>query len=264
MARAISPHGRYEIQLIESPVKRGLDQSGNVVEYTEGKPINAQFEKAGLTDWEQLAALEHFNFSGLPEGVFPLTTVSVWDSEAQAIQQGWSPEFHEQIEARLRQLASLNPGSILVVDTPAKQSPWNKYDEQDVRTIFRLFSETGADPEVVRLYEFENKARPEIIDACEKIAAGETTIEAYLDSGLKTGANDGEAPLGSGLVQEGVAGFVPSGPPVAEVTFPHNSSPGRWTLSNGEKIQGTKDVALAAEAALTTLPPLAESVIVNA
>lgn len=180
MSRAISIHGRYELQLIEAPVKRGLDQSGNVVEYADGKPVNAQFAKTGLTEHEQLAALEHFSFSGLPEGVNPLSTISVWDSEAEGIRLGWSPEFQETIDKRLRHLATQNPGSVLVVDPPAKQSPWGRYDEQDVATIFRLFEATGADLEVVRLYEYENQGRQEIIEACEAITEGRATIQDFL------------------------------------------------------------------------------------
>lgn len=278
MTRAISPHGKYELQLIEAPVKRGLDQSGNVVEYAESKPINAQFAMTGLTEYEQLAALEHFSFSGLPEGVNPLSTVAVWDSEAEGIRQGWSPEMQEQIDKRLRHLATMNPASCLVVDPPEKSSPWKKYDEQSIATIFRLFSETGAEPEVVRLYEFENQGRPEIIAACEAIAEGRATVEDFVEKypelGIAQFIEEKKTPAVSvfpGLVSEGVAGTeqvaparVEPVPPVTDVTFPVNTSPGRWTLSNGDKIQGKKVDAEAAEAALHVLPALPEAVIVNA
>ena len=39
--RAISPHGRYSIQLVEAHPKRGVDATGTVVEYSDTKPIIA-------------------------------------------------------------------------------------------------------------------------------------------------------------------------------------------------------------------------------
>src|SRR5580700_4347150 len=79
--RAVSPHGKYTLQLIEAPVRRGPDASGTIVEWTESKPTIAEFEKQGLHPWEQVAALEHFAFSGLAETVNPLSTLSVYDTE---------------------------------------------------------------------------------------------------------------------------------------------------------------------------------------
>ncbi len=179
--RAVSPHAKFSIQLIEAPVKRGPDGSGTIVEWQEGKPVIAEFRQTGLYDWEQLAALEKFNFSGIPEGVNPLSTLAVYDPEAQAIQNNWSPEFLETVVERLKVLAVLNPGSFIVVEAPAKRPPWKSYDSQDVSTILDVWKATATDAETVRLYEFENEGRSEILDVAEKLGEGESWEDIFPD-----------------------------------------------------------------------------------
>ncbi len=172
--RAVSPHAKFSIQLIEAPVKRGPDGSGTIVEWQEGKPVIAEFRQTGLYNWEQIAALEKFNFGGVPEGVNPLSTLSVYDPEAMAIQNNWSPDFLETVIERLKVLAVLNPGSFIVVEAPAKAPPWKSYDSQDVASILDVWKATGTDQETVRLYETENANRDEILDVAERLGAGES------------------------------------------------------------------------------------------
>lgn len=201
MARAISPHARYSLQIIEAPVKRGTDQSGNVVEYQEGKPVIAQFAQTGLQEWEQLAALEHFSFAGLPEGVNPLSTVSVWDSEAQAIAHGWDEEFAEKVDKRLKVLAEQHPASILVVDKPEAAAPWQTYDYMEVDEILSTLQLTGIDPQVARLYETEHQNRPEVVELFERLLEGETLDEliAERDIEVEDTADQKAAPIVEGV-----------------------------------------------------------------
>jgi hypothetical protein len=223
--RAVSPHARFSLQLIEAPVKRGLDQSGNVVEYADTKPIVANFAQLGLHEWEQIAVLEYFNFSGLPEGVNPLSTIGVYDSEAQGMALGWDEKMQKSVDERLEFLAKMNPASLIIVPTPAKLPPWRNYDHQDVQTIYRLFQETGADPEVVRLYEHENQGRQEIIQTMEALQRGENPF-----TGLAVGASKGdpqyvEQPDGSykKLQEHAVIPVIPMEPD--EQYWPGNTNP---------------------------------------
>ena len=193
--RAISPHGKYTLQLIESPVRRGPDASGTIVEWTENKPTIAEFEKQGLHPWEQVAALETFAFSGLAETVNPLSTLSVYDTEAQAEARNWTPEFKAQVEERLSHLATRHPGDFMVVPKPATLVPWPAYDDQTEDEIFATFKVTGFDPDVVRLYELENKNRERIVKAMVAILEHQPVEE--LDST-------------NHQVHQGRAGFVPS------------------------------------------------------
>lgn len=276
--RALSPHARFSLQLIEAPVKRGLDTQGNVVEYADTKPVIANFGQSGLTDEEQLAALEHFSFSGLPDGVNPLSTVSVWDSEAQAIANGWDEKFTAKVDERLRFLATQNPASVCVVEPERKAPPWPTYDlAETAEEIFGLMQITGIDPATVRLYEVENKNRPDIWSVLEKLQSGETTLEEVLapqqtaqPPSIQAGSMEQFIATNVGNTALGEGGVFPDTPAPAQPTtlplgpadvFPVMTSPGRWTLSNGSVVQGKKVAAIEAEEALKVTP---EEVIVNA
>lgn len=201
--RAISPHPRYSLQIIEAPVKRGTDRDGNVVEYQDTKPIIADFQQVGLHEWEQVAALQHFSFSGLPEGVNPLSTVSSWDSEAQAISRGWTPEQLEAVDKRLLLLASQSPSSVLVVPKPTTPAPWPSYDSQGVSEVLDTLVITQLDPQDCRKYEVEHQNRPEVVDLFERLLSGDTLDDLIRERDAALDEKE-EAQITS-LVVEGVA-----------------------------------------------------------
>jgi hypothetical protein len=193
--RAISPISNYSIQLFEAIPKRGMDSSGTVIEYSDSKPVLAQFARGGLTEWEQLEALELFDFSGLPDGVNPLTRVSVFDTEGYV--QRFPKEEREaalaKIDARLEELAERFPSEFRIVAKPRQIAPWPTFDntplEDEVSDetgevtpgILTLQKVSGWSPEQIRLYEVENQNRPEVIAAMEALeadAAGKAAEEA--------------------------------------------------------------------------------------
>lgn len=170
--RAISPIGAYSIQLFEAIPKRGMDSTGTIVEYSDNKPVLAQFHRGGLTEWEEIAAIESFDFSALPDGVNPLTRISVFDTEGLVANMQDGPEketFLEKVDARLAHLATLFPGEFKIVEKPRSPKPWPTYDENTLEEIFELQAATGVDPQDIRLYEVENKNRDEVVEACEII-----------------------------------------------------------------------------------------------
>lgn len=178
--RAISPHGNYSIQLVEAVPKKGTDQAGNVVEYSDTKPILAQFERSGLMKWEEQAALESFNFSGLAEGVHPLSTVGVYDSElaVQFIADTSEREAKQKlIDKRLTELQKMFPSQFIIVEKPALAAPWPTYDTMEsVEDILTVMQATGVSPQTVRLYESENAERPEVIEAMEALEAESQSV----------------------------------------------------------------------------------------
>jgi hypothetical protein len=156
--RAISPISRYGIQLIEAIPKRGMDRTGTVVEYTDAKPVHAQFTQGGLTEWEQIAALEHFDFSGLPEGVNPLTRVSVFDTEAAVAHIANAKEriaLQELMDERLRHFSTLYPSEFMIVEKPPVPKPWPSYDTDSIEKVLQIQEATEYSPEAIRLYEME-------------------------------------------------------------------------------------------------------------
>lgn len=169
--RCISPHESYSIQVIEGKEDILRDPQGYAQRVTLREPVVAVFEKTGLLDHEQEAALMSFNFTGLPEGVNPLTTISCFDSEMYVIanfEEHERDDAQVRIDARLRQLAELFPSQFIVVDHPHAAKPWPSYDGMSVEEILRtreLLDQDGSMAEGVRLYELENEGREEIVEA---------------------------------------------------------------------------------------------------
>lgn len=199
--RAISPIGNYSIQLIQARVKRGLDGTGTVVEFYDGESVLAQFHKGGLTEWEELEALENFDFSGLPDGINPLTRVSMFDSEAYVLQK-YSNDVERasrlaEIDERLVYLSKIFPNEFRIVEKPAAPIPWPSYNSTPIEDVFEestftvdasgertevhgklltpglytMQALTGISPQAIRLYEVEHEGRPEVIEAMEALEA---------------------------------------------------------------------------------------------
>jgi hypothetical protein len=184
--RAISPIAAYGITVQSPRVRRGPDASGTVQEYFEGDLIHAQFERGGLTEWEQLVALESFDFSGLPDGVNPLTRVSVFDSEmyVQRFPKDERDKLQAKIDERLRELQQTFPSEFMIVEKPPAATPWPTYDLTPIEDaidretgdvvvpgIFTMQRLSGISPETVRLYEIEHQNRPEVIEQMEALEA---------------------------------------------------------------------------------------------
>lgn len=172
--RCISPHGRYSIQVFEGQTRVGVDQAGIMHSVELSKPVVADFEQGGLTEWEIEAALMSFNFAGVPDGVNPLTRVSVFDTEAyvQRFPEGERALKQEAIDNRLRELQEQHPSEFVIVEKPAAQAPWPSYDTDTIEEIVALQKRTGISPEAVRLYEHENQGRQAVIDVMTAIEEG--------------------------------------------------------------------------------------------
>lgn len=172
--RCISPHARYSIQVLEGKEQIGLDARGTMHSVQLREPVVANFEQGGLTEWEIESALLSFNFSGVPDGVNPLTRVSVFDTEAY-VQRFDADERDARLEAidkRLRELQERHPSEFVIVEKPAAQKPWPSYDSDTPSEIVALQKRTGISPEAIRLYEHENGGRQAIIELMTAIEEG--------------------------------------------------------------------------------------------
>lgn len=171
--RCLSRHTDYSIQVFEGKDQVVTDPRGYATLRALEKPVIADFEHAGVLDHEAEAVLSAFTFSGLPEGVHPLSRVGVFDTELYSLR---FPErdrdaMQVQIEQRLRELQKQHAGSFIIVDTPVAQKPWGKYDDLSVEDILKYQEALGADPTQIRRYEAENANRPEIIKAMTALEA---------------------------------------------------------------------------------------------
>lgn len=165
MARAISPFGRYSIQIIEADERIVLDKSGHAISVPFSKPVIANFQQGGLMAHEIEAALERFNFSGVPDGVNPLTRLSVFDTESYALARGMSKDELKAMDDRFEYLAEINPSEFILVPMPLAPRPWPSYDDDSPEDIVEFQSRLGIPAEVVRLYESENKNRKSVLEA---------------------------------------------------------------------------------------------------
>lgn len=187
--RCISPSRNYSIQVIEGNEKIVVDKSGTAIQVVLDKPVIANFEGTGLLDWEIEPALSSFNFSGLPEGVNPLTRISVFDTEAYVDTR---PEHEddpkardallERIDTRLRKLQSRFPSEFIIVEKPATNIPWATYDTDSVEDILLIQARIQVSPERIRLYEVENQNRPEVVEAMLALEEGRAEDEVVLSA----------------------------------------------------------------------------------
>lgn len=176
--RFISRHEQYSIQVFEGKEQIVTDPRGYAQTITLAKPVVANFEKSGLLDHEQELALLTFNFSGLPEGVNPLTTISVFDSEMYVdanFEEEERDAMDAKIVARLLELSERHPSQFIPAPQPLAPRPWPSYDGMDADEVLRtreiLATEANNMAEAVRLYELENEevrdvpVRQEIVEA---------------------------------------------------------------------------------------------------
>lgn len=172
--RCLSPHPSYSIQVFEGKEQVVVDARGYATSLVLDKPVIANFDRSGLLDHEIEAALSYFNFSGIPEGINPLTRIAVFDTEAyvQRFDASRRDEMLLQINERLRELQPNNPSEFIIVEEPTVGKPWPGYDEDDAEAVLALqerIDPRGTLVEQIRRYEQENQNRPEIVEAMMRI-----------------------------------------------------------------------------------------------
>jgi len=180
--RCISPHARYSINVFDAQEQIVTDARGYAHAMPIGLQVMANFENTGLLEHEIEVALGSFNFTGLAEGVNPLSRIGVFDTEVfcQRYPEKEREEIQAQIEERLRILQEQNPSQFIIVDTPLAPRPWEKYDFDGIEQVLAVQQATGTSPTVVRRYEEENQGRQEIIDAMTSLEAGDEEQEAIV------------------------------------------------------------------------------------
>lgn len=184
MARYLSKYSAMKKTVIKAEQALIQGPQGPMMQVMR-EPVIAIFQKAGVTPWERQFAAQHFGFVGLAEGEDPLGRISSYDTDEEAIRHGWSPEQKIAVEELLDRQQSAD---YFRVEKPRTPAPWPNYDEivpQGRRTIELVaaqIAETvqtlGIDPEAVIVYELENKARPEVLEALSPVVDAEILVNA--------------------------------------------------------------------------------------
>jgi len=177
--RCLSPHARYSINVFDAQEQIVTDARGYAHSRPIGLQVMANFEQTGLMEHEADLALSSFSFSGLAEGVNPLTKIGVFDTEVFCLRypEKDRDDIQAQIEERLRELQSQNPSQFIIVETPEAPKPWPKYDDHSIESVLSSQQSLGISPEVVRRYEEEHMNRPEIIEAMTALEGGAEPAE---------------------------------------------------------------------------------------
>lgn len=193
--RCLSPHPRYSIQVFEGREEVVVDARGYASTQVLTKPVIANFETSGLLDHEILVAAESFSFVGIPEGVNPLTKVSVFDTEVycQQFPEERRDEMQVQIDERLRVLQASHPNQFTIVEQPSAEKPWPSYDEFSAEDVIKYQQVLGIAPQRIRLYEEENQNRDEVVFAMLVQDDPENAASRYPD--LVDSLTEGEGAL---------------------------------------------------------------------
>lgn len=174
--RFVSQYTGYGPQI--RPQRQRALGDGGVEVLTEG--IYVKFtpvsEGGMIYENERIAALNHFNFHGNTQDIGeaipsdPINRLSVFDTDEEAMRQGWDPETKALVEAKLSELALTTPTECLLVNDTPITAPFPNYDtwDGDATALIVKLIEDGFDLEVVLAYEsIFGQKRPDVIEALE-------------------------------------------------------------------------------------------------
>lgn len=164
--RFVSPYPRYSIQVKAQDSILVPDAQGIAREIIKNEQVVCDFQQGGIMEWEVEAAFERFTFSGLAEGVNPVTQLSVFDTEGAALSFGWDDTTRAAVEEKLLTHAG---SDYIHVAKPKVATPWGNYDQMSAEDILATQKTTDFDPTHIRLYEHENKARVTVLKAMEEL-----------------------------------------------------------------------------------------------
>lgn len=183
MARFVSRYQRYSHGVREE-IAETFSRGTRVLQ----RPLEAQFDPRGLTDYEKETAAGKLHFHGLPEDadtgidVSPMSRMSLFDSEEAKKQYRWSDEEHDLVVDTLRE-SDRNGLDFIEVETPKRPAPWNGYDKlTDAEQIAKLTIATETPVETVLAYERENENRDDVIAALEEISEGTEEKPVVIDA----------------------------------------------------------------------------------
>lgn len=173
MARFISQYRENSFDAIK-PVSQTVQDANGTRLVTIDKGVLCEFQHGGLLQWEWEQALDKLNLRGLAEGEDPRHRFSVYDTELQAIINGWSPERRQEVEERLRN--ACGAGDMIECVKPKLPPPvanWDKLKgvkgKPTAEYLADLVRELGLEPHYCCNYERENKNRADVIEAISAV-----------------------------------------------------------------------------------------------
>lgn len=171
--RFISRHPRYSFQA-QAISMQVLSTPQGAIQVPALPMILCEFQQGGLSPWEIELGLKSFHFAGMPdsEAVPKENRLSVFDTETWQLATGADDDLRSFVEHRLKS-DTMYGQDFIAAGELVHAPPWPRYDEiDDLATIFDMIGLLGydrdaADIENIRLYEHQNRKRPEVLAALE-------------------------------------------------------------------------------------------------
>lgn len=133
------------------------------------RALEAEFTHNGATTKDALVAKSTLKFTGVPQDeagndIDPAYRISVFDSEAAKLANGWTDEEEALVVETLRASGDNGRAFCEILPEPI-EAPWPNYDSTDPEEIVKVAGLINADLELALAYEKENQKRPGVIDA---------------------------------------------------------------------------------------------------
>ena len=153
--RFVAQYTNYILNI--RPAKKKFTEYGVEVEWPD---LLAEFDSQGWMQRDLETALQSFQFKGTFQHedeatpVNPAYRLSTYDTEEQALAQGWDEELKSFVEQRLLSAKGFGRDYVLVQETPLA-APWPSYDEfvGEADELAMQVMDLGYDPEMVITYE---------------------------------------------------------------------------------------------------------------
>lgn len=165
--RYVSRSPKYSVGVGEPTM---VNVHGIITEHTPKKI--AKFTQGLALDHELEAALKHFTFRGLPDGVPPETMISVLDTRDYQAEHKLTDEERESMEEWIESRPAFGQDYIKVDEIRAPK-PWPSYDDDSEEKIVEAIENFGFDPDEVRRYEQENLNRADLLEKLVELGAGD-------------------------------------------------------------------------------------------
>lgn len=177
MARYISKARAYKRGVVYPRLEMVKGTDGQVMQIESGDTIIASFHQGGATEREVQIALERFSFKGTTDGEDPTRRLSIYDTDEEARQRGWSDDLKKRVESILD---NNQDEYYFKVEAVKAQKPWPSYDDTDINHIVDVAKVVGVSLEDILAYEDENSKRPEVVSAVQAaLKPDEDTIEVF-------------------------------------------------------------------------------------
>jgi hypothetical protein len=150
--------------------------------------LHANLERGYMPEWALAIAEEKFSMGGKPPSVPTHRWISTYDSRLAQLQEGWTDEERELIEAKL-----LAQGDVVVIEPPMIEAPYAQYDKHRkmagkrdlshvLADITKAYELAGFDIDQAVAYEAQNLNDLTVIEHLKGLAPTPAEVEELIQA----------------------------------------------------------------------------------